>query len=158
MSDNSVETTVYQRMIAGGVAGFASQFFVYPLDTLKTRMMAEMSAQIIKKKNIDSSKVRVKAYKVAKTMFQKEGIRSFYRGVGPSLLGYNIYFTNRIVPYASIDLTAYETLKLTYIKFRPDNEPSPVVHLVCGAFSGALSSSIIYPLGLVRTRYYCPLF
>lgn len=82
------ETTIVQRIVAGGVAGFASQFFVYPLDTLKTRMMAEMSAQLIKRKNAQINKnIRVSAYKVAKTMLKNEGPRSFLRGVGPSIIG-----------------------------------------------------------------------
>ena len=57
-----------------------------------------------------------------------------------------------IVPYASIDLTAYETLKTWYVNYSGSKQPSPVIHLLCGAAAGALSASIVYPLGLVRTR------
>lgn len=40
----------------------------------------------------------------AAVIYQKEGLRSFYRGLFPSLLG--------IIPYAGIDLAVYE-VKLT---------------------------------------------
>jgi len=36
----------------------------------------------------------------AAVIYQKEGLRSFYRGLFPSLLG--------IIPYAGIDLAVYE--------------------------------------------------
>ncbi|KAI3652611.1 hypothetical protein MP228_002036 [Amoeboaphelidium protococcarum] len=133
------EITTKERMAAGGIAGFASQSFIYPLDTIKTRIMVEM--QTMQNRGVAS---RISALKVAKQMYQKEGIRSFFRGIGPSLVG--------IVPYASIDLTAYETLKNQYIKHTGQKQPSPTVHLICGACAGALSCAVVYPLGLIRTR------
>ena len=39
-------------------------------------------------------------FHAAKTIFTQEGIRSFYRGLTPSLLG--------VIPYAGIDLAVYE--------------------------------------------------
>lgn len=51
-----------------------------------------------------------------------------------------------IVPYASIDLTAYESFKSAYVK-STGREPTPSVHMVCGATSALISASIVYPLG-----------
>jgi solute carrier family 25 (mitochondrial phosphate transporter), member 23/24/25/41 len=75
-------------------------------------------------------------------------------GLGHLLLG-NFSFILclfSIIPYASIDLTAYETLKSTYANVTGNKKPSTVVHLVCGALAGTLSATVVYPLGLIRTR------
>lgn len=132
--------TTAERMIAGGAAGFASQFVIYPLETIKTRMMANLTQTTI----TSSMNEHTSAIRTAATMFKQDGFRAFFRGLGPSLLG--------IIPYASIDLTAYETLKQTYYQISGDRKPSTAVHLVCGATAGALSATVVYPLGLIRTR------
>lgn len=137
------EVSSTDRFIAGGLAGLVSQLSIYPLETIKTRMMAEMNPN----RKPDSPKTRVKsigAIDIARKMYVREGWRSFFRGLGPSLIG--------IVPYAGIDLTAYETFKIAYIKATGEQHPSPWLHMVCGGASGALSASIVYPIGLVRTR------
>ncbi|KAF2322986.1 hypothetical protein GH714_032642 [Hevea brasiliensis] len=70
---------------------------------------------------------------------------AFYRGLIPSLLG--------MIPYAGIDLAAYETLKDMSKKYiLHDSEPGPLVQLGCGTLSGALGATCVYPLQVVRTR------
>ncbi|KAI3655871.1 hypothetical protein MP638_002617, partial [Amoeboaphelidium occidentale] len=84
--------TMQERMIAGGVAGFASQCLIYPLETIKTRMMAEMSSAALQysaEKKISKEAVerrRVSAIKTAKTIIEKNGYRAFFRGIGTSLI------------------------------------------------------------------------
>lgn len=82
----------------------------------------------------------------------KEGIRSFYRGYLPNLLG--------IIPYAGVDLAVYETLKRSYLKSHmndekrrlPKNEAQVHILLACGAISSSCGQLLSYPLALVRTR------
>ena len=50
------------------------------------------------------------AWDCAKKLYQAEGVRVFYRGYVPNLLG--------ILPYAGIDLTVYETLRRRYLAVR----------------------------------------
>ena len=76
------EIGMKERLIAGGRAGFASQALIYPLDTIKTRMMAEIQA------SGSAARAHVSAVATAKKMLAKEGWRSFFRGIGPSLVGY----------------------------------------------------------------------
>lgn len=79
-----------------------------------------------------------------------EGIRSFYRGYLPNLLG--------IIPYAGIDLAVYETLKRMYLKQHKDihgnSSKDAGIHvlLICGALSSTCGQLMSYPLALVRTR------
>ncbi|RRT32915.1 hypothetical protein B296_00038750, partial [Ensete ventricosum] len=81
------------RLIAGGLAGAVAQTAIYPLDLVKTRLQTYAC---------EGGKVPNLAT-LTKDIWVHEGPRAFYRGLIPSLLG--------IIPYAGIDLSAYETLK-----------------------------------------------
>ncbi|CAI9280675.1 unnamed protein product [Lactuca saligna] len=123
------------RLLAGGMAGAVAQTAIYPMDLVKTRLQTFAS---------ENTKVPSLG-KLSKDIWVHEGPRAFYRGIVPSLFG--------IIPYAGIDLAAYETLKemsRTYIL--EDSEPGPLVQLGCGTVSGALGATFVYPLQVVRTR------
>jgi solute carrier family 25 (mitochondrial phosphate transporter), member 23/24/25/41 len=61
----------------------------------------------------------------AKKIYHKEGLRSFYRGYIPNLLG--------IIPYAGIDLAVYETLKKKYLSNHTERDvPQVWLLLACG--------------------------
>ncbi|KAL7604713.1 hypothetical protein Lser_V15G17535 [Lactuca serriola] len=123
------------RLLAGGMAGAVAQTAIYPMDLVKTRLQTFASV---------NTKVPSLG-KLSKDIWVHEGPRAFYRGIVPSLFG--------IIPYAGIDLAAYETLKemsRTYIL--EDSEPGPLVQLGCGTVSGALGATFVYPLQVVRTR------
>jgi hypothetical protein len=77
-------------------------------------------------------------------MFHTEGLRSFYRGYVPNMLG--------IIPYAGIDLAVYETLKKKYLSMHNQTTPSIWVLLACGSASSTLGQVCSYPLALIRTR------
>ncbi|KAK4569288.1 hypothetical protein RGQ29_004621 [Quercus rubra] len=123
------------RLLAGGMAGAVAQSAIYPLDLVKTRLQTC---------ECEGGKVP-KLGKLTKDIWVQEGPRAFYKGLVPSLLG--------IIPYAGIELAAYETLKdmsKTYIL--QDTEPGPLVQLCCGTISGALGATCVYPLQVIRTR------
>ncbi|KAK2974147.1 hypothetical protein RJ640_021438 [Escallonia rubra] len=123
------------RLLAGGMAGAVAQTTIYPMDLVKTRLQTCVC---------EGGKVP-SIGKLSKGILVQEGPRAFYRGLVPSLLG--------IIPYAGIDLAAYEALKdmsRTYIL--QDSEPGPFVQLGCGTISGALGATCVYPLQVIRTR------
>lgn len=120
------------RLVAGGAAGALAQAVIYPMDLLKTRLQVEAG----KVPSLGA---------LSKEIWVQEGPRAFYRGIVPSLLG--------IIPYAGIDLAAYETLKDTSKKYILNGgEPEPLVQLGCGTISGALGATCVYPLQVIRTR------
>ena len=83
----------------------------------------------------------------AKQLYQNGGLRVFYRGYVPNLLG--------ILPYAGIDLAVYETLKQKYLSrfgANGDNVPPAITLLACGTFSSCCGQVAAYPLALVRTK------
>lgn len=121
------------RFLAGAVAGGVSQTCIYPLEVLKTRLALRKTGQY---KGILDAAIKI---------YTNEGLKSFYRGYIPNLLG--------IIPYAGIDLAVYETLKRKYLKQHETNEqPSVLVLLGCGSASSTLGQVCSYPLALVRTR------
>lgn len=81
------------RLLAGGTAGAVAQTAIYPMDLVKTRLQTCV-CEGGKAPNLGT---------LTKDIWVNEGPRAFYKGLLPSLLG--------IIPYAGIDLAAYETLK-----------------------------------------------
>lgn len=177
------------RFLAGGIAGLVSQFSIYPLETIKTRIMsstvrAKAQKVAAAQESLPSSssstastsassslasttsatgpgataaKQKACIRSVAREMWQQAGLRGFYRGLGPSLVG--------IFPYAAIDLSVFETLKFGYMRWKAGvnegdegseekalDRPSVFVLLACGTISGSVGATSVYPLSLVRTR------
>ncbi|XP_037899016.1 calcium-binding mitochondrial carrier protein SCaMC-3 isoform X3 [Glossina fuscipes] len=126
------QMSIGERFMAGAAAGGISQTVIYPMEVLKTRLALRRTGQY--KGIVDA----------AKKIYILEGLRSFYRGYIPNILG--------IIPYAGIDLAVYETLKKKYLSCHNDEQPSFLVLLACGSASSTLGQVCSYPLALVRTR------
>ncbi|KAH0969620.1 hypothetical protein GBA52_028546 [Prunus armeniaca] len=117
------------RLVSGGLAGAVAQTVIYPMDLVKTRIQTYAG---------EGGRIPSLGT-LSREIWVQEGSRAFYRGLVPSLLG--------IVPYAGIDLAAYETLKDMSKKYvLHDGEPGPLVQLGCGTVSGALGATCVYPL------------
>jgi len=140
--------SVGARFIAGGMAGLCSQFTIYPLETLKTRIMSS--------KTVDSApqaptngKSQSLILSTARQMYQSGGIRAFWPGLMLGLVG--------VFPYQAMDLGIYETLKLTYLGYMDKSEgkvqqPNVFVLWGCGMVSGSIGATSVYPLSMIRTR------
>lgn len=126
------QLTIYERFLAGACAGGVSQTAIYPLEVLKTRLALRKTGQY------------TGILDAATKIFRTEGLRSFYRGYIPNMLG--------IIPYAGIDLAVYETLKKKYLQKQGGEQPGILVLLACGSTSSTLGQVCSYPLALVRTR------
>ncbi|KAJ3164436.1 hypothetical protein HDU88_005313 [Geranomyces variabilis] len=149
------------RFLAGGIAGLISQFTIYPLETVKTRIMAQIAegststaSPPLKTADPPPSASRAATQRLLmstiRQMYKENGIRAFYRGCIPSLIG--------IVPYAGIDLGTYETLRSGYEKRlrqktgNKDAKAGSLRLLGFGAVSAATGAVIMYPLSVIRTR------
>lgn len=131
--DSNRPLTIYERFVSGAVAGCVSQSAIYPMEVLKTRLAIRKTGQYSG------------VFDAAKKIYANEGIRVFYRGYIPNLLG--------IIPYAGIDLAVYETLKRHYISSTNGQEiPQFWVPLACGSTSSTIAQVVSYPLALVRTK------
>ncbi|XP_051776661.1 calcium-binding mitochondrial carrier protein SCaMC-3-like isoform X1 [Erpetoichthys calabaricus] len=125
---------VHERFVAGSLAGATAQTTIYPMEVLKTRLTLRKTGQY------------TGVADCARQILRKEGIRAFYKGYVPNMLG--------IIPYAGIDLAVYETLKNTWLQNYSQTSPDPgvLVLLACGTASSTCGQLASYPLALVRTR------
>jgi len=132
--EDSRELLIQERLVAGSLAGAASQTVIYPLEVMKTRLALRRTGEL--KGMVDC----------AKMMFRAEGLRVFYKGYWPNLFG--------IIPYAGIDLAVYETVKrrVTEKYVVEGKSPNALVLLSCGTFSSCCGQLAAYPLALVRTK------
>eukprot|EP01101_Sappina_pedata_P011736 TRINITY_DN7933_c0_g1_i1.p1 TRINITY_DN7933_c0_g1~~TRINITY_DN7933_c0_g1_i1.p1 ORF type:complete len:396 (-),score=143.92 TRINITY_DN7933_c0_g1_i1:101-1258(-) len=125
------DLNVYQRLVAGSLAGVTAQTICYPLDFVRARL--SIQTENVYKGIVDCTSKVVK----------QEGVFALYRGLWPSLLG--------IVPYVGIDFAAYETLK-QYLPRRQDGTVSPISTFAAGSAAGTIAQTIAYPLDVVRRR------
>ncbi|XP_015437172.1 PREDICTED: calcium-binding mitochondrial carrier protein SCaMC-2 [Dufourea novaeangliae] len=131
--DDVRELGLYERLMAGSLAGGISQSAIYPLEVLKTRFALRKTGEF--SGLLDAMQ----------KIYRQAGLKSFYKGYVPNLIG--------ILPYAGIDLAVYETLKNRYLRTHDKNEPPPFwILLLCGTTSSTAGQVCSYPLALVRTR------
>lgn len=152
-SEDKNSIPVGARFIAGGVAGLCAQFCIYPVETLKTRIMSSMIIQPDKPPS-EAYKTKQKhiIFNTAKKLYTTRGIRGFWPGLTVSLMG--------VFPYQALDMGIYETLKVTYLQYlnthKDDqgrsNPPNVLILWACGMVSGSIGATSVYPLNMIRTR------
>lgn len=85
--------------IAGATAGFASGIVTCPLDVIKTKLQAQGGwARTSSRKQGAPGQARYRGLVgTSRMIWQEEGLRGMYRGLGPLILGYlptwMVYFT-----------------------------------------------------------------
>lgn len=89
---NKIVPTPVRTILAGGVGGVALWTAIYPTDVIKSRMQVYSSG---------GSKVNFA--ETCSLIFKEEGVRSFYKGIGPTLL--------RAFPACAALFLAYEKSK-----------------------------------------------
>ncbi|XP_063076245.1 mitochondrial adenyl nucleotide antiporter SLC25A24-like [Engraulis encrasicolus] len=134
LSSDDGKVKTQQRFMAGSLAGATAQTLIYPMEVMKTRLALRKTGQYSGMADC------------AKKILQKEGIKAFYKGYVPNLIG--------IIPYAGIDLAIYESLKNAWLsRYAKDTaNPGILVLLGCGTISSTCGQLASYPLALVRTR------
>ncbi|KAF2204192.1 mitochondrial carrier [Delitschia confertaspora ATCC 74209] len=89
------ELPVYQRMIAGAVAGMSYNFLFFPADTIKSRMQTEDVSKLLGRKQTFGS--------VGRAIWKQHGVKGLYRGCGITVM--------RSAPSSAFIFTVYEELK-----------------------------------------------
>ncbi|KAF9566019.1 mitochondrial thiamine pyrophosphate transporter [Mortierella alpina] len=161
-------SSAVQSFIAGANAGIIATACTYPFDLLRTRFAVQRDV-----------KVYTGIVQACQHIFQKDGVKGFYRGMSPALI--------QVVPYMGIMFGSYDTLKhlASWFKEKANVESSyskstsqtavatkgsilsvqgekPVRKVgqfllgledfLCGALSGIISKTGVYPLDMVRKR------
>ncbi|WOL14974.1 mitochondrial substrate carrier family protein B-like isoform X1 [Canna indica] len=129
---DSVSADVCVRLLGGGLAGLTAATMTYPLDLVRTRLSAQTNTMYYR--GISHALC---------TICRDEGIRGLYKGLGATLLG--------VGPSLAINFCAYETLRSHWQVERPCDSPV-LVSLASGSLAGIVSSTVTFPLDLVRRR------
>ncbi|XP_055831348.1 uncharacterized protein LOC129900408 isoform X1 [Solanum dulcamara] len=120
------------RLVGGGLAGITAASVTYPLDLVRTHLSAQMN--VIYYRGI---------WHALQTISREEGIAGLYKGMGATLLG--------VGPNLAISFSVYDTVRSYWQSHRPDDS-TVLVSLACGSLSGVASSTVTFPLDLVRRR------
>ncbi|KGN54303.1 mitochondrial substrate carrier family protein B [Cucumis sativus] len=120
------------HFFGGGLAGITSASVTYPLDLVRTRLAAQTNT--IYYRGIGHA---------FHTICREEGFLGMYKGLGATLLG--------VGPSIAISFSVYESLRSFWQSRRPNDSPV-MVSLACGSLSGIASSTVTFPLDLVRRR------
>jgi len=127
------EIHFFRHLLCGSLAGMTAVLATYPLDLMRARMASEVGKNH-KYKGI---------YHGFTTLVRTEGFFSIWKGLGASIQG--------IVPYAGVNFSVYETLKVLAPKNK-DGELQTTWRLICGGAAGAIGQTVAYPWDVVRRR------
>mmetsp|Transcript_10356 Transcript_10356/g.14203 ORF Transcript_10356/g.14203 Transcript_10356/m.14203 type:complete len:317 (+) Transcript_10356:86-1036(+) len=135
------EASVWGRLGAGAAAATTAVIVTYPLDFVQTQLAVQTT-----------TRKYTGILNTISTVTKQEGISQLYRGFNVALLS--------TIPYIAINMTLWEHLKkLVRRKFSKEGPKgdthksgglSPIVSALCGAVSGAVASTITFPLDVLR--------
>ncbi|KAF9567081.1 mitochondrial thiamine pyrophosphate transporter [Mortierella alpina] len=156
-----------QSFISGATAGIMATACTYPFDLLRTRFAVQRDV-----------KVYTGVLQAFQHIFRKDGVQGFYRGMAPALIQVIPYMGVMFGSYDSLKQVAswlktqaaLEAPKTTLTfapaskaTFSSTSDPPPqlktvgqlllgVEDMICGALSGLISKTAVYPLDMVRKR------
>lgn len=127
------------RFISGGIGGITSQLAIYPVETLKTRLMSSQGSNAPISPKTGQRMVGEELLKATASDMWKAGPwKTYYRGLTLGLIG--------VFPYSAIDMSTFEGIKLAYISWSGKEEPGTLALLAFGSISGSIGATTVYPL------------
>ncbi|CAG8495591.1 2655_t:CDS:2 [Paraglomus brasilianum] len=135
----TTESDKLKHSIAGAVAGCVSSVVTCPLDVVKTRLQNQRK----ERKGSNSVPLYKGTGGTLKRIWNEEGIRGLYRGLGPTLYGY--------LPTWAIYFSAYDHFKRAFGAERTDHQS--MVHIFAAMGAGATSTVVTNPLWVIKTRF-----
>ncbi|XP_014779968.1 mitochondrial thiamine pyrophosphate carrier [Octopus bimaculoides] len=136
--------TYYDYAFAGALSGAVSRLLLQPLDVVKIRL--QLQIEPVSKFSI-GSKYHGFLHTIV-TMSKEEGVKALWKGHIPAQ-----FLT---VFYGMVQFSSYEFFsKLTYhcVPNEFFSKNKPLISLVCGSMSGAVSTVVVQPIDLLRTRF-----
>eukprot|EP00743_Colponemidia_sp_Colp-15_P005574 GILK01005995.1.p1 GENE.GILK01005995.1~~GILK01005995.1.p1 ORF type:complete len:307 (+),score=8.59 GILK01005995.1:64-984(+) len=122
-----IHILLHHPLVSGGIAGAVATLGTYPLDLARTRFAAQ-----------GIPKIYPSIVSLVSSMYSQGGVRSFYQGLSPTLVG--------VIPFIALQFWVYESLKQL-----PENNNS-LTHAVAGAFAGFLPKLVVHPVDVVKKR------
>ncbi|XP_077201857.1 solute carrier family 25 member 36-A-like [Paroedura picta] len=141
------------HLVAGGFGGTAGAILTCPLEVVKTRLQSStlglrpLYLPAVQLQGVNGALIRpglpsVGVLELLRSILEKEGVRSLFRGLGPNLVG--------VAPSRAIYFAAYsgakEKLNMVLV---PESKK---VHMLSAACAGVTSATLTNPIWLVKTR------
>ncbi|CBQ71692.1 related to YIA6-Pvruvate transporter of the mitochondrial inner membrane [Sporisorium reilianum SRZ2] len=146
---------LHSSAIAGACAGLVSSVLTCPLDVVKTRLQAQEGRRrpippdpLSAPTPIPAAGERARYLGLSATLrkiWHDDGVRGFYRGLGPTIFGY--------LPTWAIYFTVYDSCKSTLATHKLTASDDFVNHIVAAMTAGAASTVCTSPLWVVKTRF-----
>ncbi|KAJ3336605.1 hypothetical protein HDU93_002528 [Gonapodya sp. JEL0774] len=125
-------------LLASSGAGAITQVFTNPVWVVKTRMVTQ---------KVTDTKRYLSMWDAVSRMYRGEGLRAFYKGMVPALVG---------VSHGAIQFTIYEELKNLWKRRvgreRGNSKPGAVEYIVMAAISKMVATVATSPAQVVRSR------
>lgn len=122
-----------KAMIAGAVAGVSEHLFMYPVDTIKTRMQAAV---------VPGAPAYSNVFQAMSHITRTEGMFRLYRGVGAILAG--------AIPSHAIYFATYETCKEKLGANTPGYHP--VQNAIAGGMATMAHDAVVTPMDVIKQR------
>ena len=123
---NNIDNKNYKNIYSGGIAGLISMSFIYPLETVRTRLSLQMN------KSLNNS---------INSALKKMKFSELYNGLNVSLHGY--------IPFTGLNFMFFNYYKNIFENMNMNDNYNK---LLSGGLSGISSLSFTYPTDLVRRR------
>jgi len=124
------QIALWQRFIAGGLAGSFCHASIYPLDVIKTRLAA-------------SNAHYTGIWDCGKKILLQEGPFAFYKGMTPMLLS--------TIPNNAITLSLYSTLKDEIVRVT-DKDAGVFALAGASTVSSLIGQTLSYPFHVIKSR------
>ena len=128
------------NFVCGCFGGALATTICLPLDVLRTRLVGQ-----------GSPKYYSTLTDAVRLMFQENGVRTFYKGLVPSLM--------QIVPQAGINFGMYSLYLQTWRRMSGSTNDSVILQgakgidsLICGGLAGVTSKTLTLPFDIVKKR------
>ncbi|KAJ8103170.1 mitochondrial carrier domain-containing protein [Lipomyces tetrasporus] len=138
----TADITNRESIICGGLAGLTSRFFVAPLDVVKIRLQLQTNS--FNGRGGQAPLYRGTISSMAK-IYKNEGLTALWRGNLPAELLYLLY--------GSIQFTTFHQANLLMNTYASEYMFPGLQQFITGAASGAVATTVTYPLDLLRTRF-----
>ncbi|KAL1964826.1 hypothetical protein VTN77DRAFT_6328 [Rasamsonia byssochlamydoides] len=139
------EGTRTQVVIAGGIAGLVSRFFIAPLDVVKIRLQLQIHSL---SDPTSHHGVRGPIYKgtirTMRAIVREEGLTALWKG--------NISAELLYVCYGGVQFVTYRTTTQALSRL-PRRLPPSAESFISGAVAGGVATAATYPFDLLRTRF-----
>eukprot|EP00123_Amoebidium_parasiticum_P000907 comp11832_c1_seq1/m.6461 comp11832_c1_seq1/g.6461 ORF comp11832_c1_seq1/g.6461 comp11832_c1_seq1/m.6461 type:complete len:323 (-) comp11832_c1_seq1:644-1612(-) len=135
VEEDAAQPRALLHILSGAGAGAVSSVLTCPLDVIKTRMQNQGPVHPDPYKGIRDGMHKI---------YKSEGVRGFYRGLGPNLVA--------LLPTWAVYFTAYETYKEILCEHFDLPRTSSRLHLVSAMLAGCASTFATAPLWLIKTR------